>query len=290
MYPLVRDLAINGIPVVVTCRVLNLGRAPYYRWLKNPVTQRERKQAVLANAVFDAHRADPEFGYRLLADQVRELGFKVCDRTVWRICSHNRWWCRFGKPKKHRKSSRPGRPVHDDLVKRDFSAETPNELWLSDITEHPTREGKIYMCAVKDVFSNRIVGYSIKSHMQASLVTTAIDSAVARRTNVAGCVYHSDRGGQFRSTAVQKQLKQHKLKGSMGQVASAADNASMESFFSLLQKNVLDRQTWTTRTELRTAIIHWIEATYHRRRKQKTLGQLTPIQYETKINQTAKAA
>ena len=137
MYPLVRELAVDGVPVTVTCRVLKLARQPYYRWLARPVSDRLLDQAYLANAVFDAHRDDPEFGYRFLADEARQAGHVVCDRTVWRVCRDNRWWSAFGKPKRA-KGSKPGAPAHDDLVRRAFTATAPNRLWLTDITEHPT--------------------------------------------------------------------------------------------------------------------------------------------------------
>ena len=138
MYPLVRELAGDGIPVTVTCRVLRIARQPYYRWLANTVTDAELDEAHLANAVFDAHRDDPEFGYRFLADEVRQAGHPVCDRTVWRICRDNGWWSAFGKPKAPKKP-KPGTPAHDDLVRRVFSAGAPNRLWLADITEHHRR-------------------------------------------------------------------------------------------------------------------------------------------------------
>ena len=284
MYPLVRELAVDGIPVVVTCRVLQLARQPYYRWLAAPVGSRELDQAYLANAVFGAHVDDPEFGYRLLADEVRAVGQPGCDRTVWRICTANQWWSCFGT-KKSRNGKTPGPAVHDDLVERNFTAKAPNTVWLTDITEHRTSEGKLYLCAVKDVYSGRIVGYSIADRMKARLAVDAVASAVARRgvqgATVAGCVVHSDRGSQFRSTKFVAELRRHDLAGSMGRVGAAGDNAAMESFFALLQNNVLDRRRWTSRHELRIAIISWIERTYHRRRRQRRLGRLTPIEYET---------
>ena len=246
MYPLVRELAVDGIPVTVTCRVLKIARQPYYRWLACPVTDVEWDEAHLANAVFDAHRDDPEFGYRFLADEARLAGHDICDRTVWRICRDNRWWSAFGKPR-NRKSGKPGTPSHDDLVRRVFHADAPNELWLTDLTEHRTDEGKLYLCAIKDVFSNRIVGYSIDDRMKARLAVAALDNAVARRGDVAGCILHSDRGSQFRARKLHRALARHDMVGSMGQVGSAGDNAAMESFFALLQKNVLDRRHWTTR-------------------------------------------
>jgi transposase InsO family protein len=164
---------------------------------------------------------------------------------------------------------KPGPPVHDDSVERDFTAEAPNEQWLTDITEHPTAEGKLYLCAVKRVFSGRIVGYSMDSRMESSLAVSALENAVRAR-RPAGTVVHSDRGSQFRSRRFVESLRHHGLTGSMGRVGACADNAAMESFFSLLQKNVLDRQRWLTRKDQRLAITTtWIERTYHRRRRQQ---------------------
>jgi putative transposase len=179
---------------------------------------------------------------------------------------------------------KPGPPVHDDLVERDFTAAAPNELWLTDITEHPAGDGKLCLYVVKDVCSGRIVGYSMYSRMKSSLAVAALENAVRAR-RPAGTLVHSDRGSQFRSRRFVESLRQHGLTGSMGRVAYA-DNAAMESFFSLLQENVLDRQRWLTRQDLRLAITTWIERTYHRRRRQRRLGKLTPIEYET-INRTA---
>jgi len=275
----VSELAADGVPVAVTCRVLKLARQPYYRWLKHPITDTELVAAHRANALFDAHRDDPEFGYRFLADEARDAGVSMSGRTAWKICSQNRWWSAFGK-KKARSTKKPGPPVHDDLVRRVFCADAPNELWLGDITEHWTKEGKLYVCAIKDVFSNRIVGYSIDHRMKSRIAVNALNNAVARRDGVAGCILHTDRGSQFRARKLQRALHRHHMVGSMGRVGAAGDNAAMESFFSLLQKNVLNRRSWDTREQLRIAIVTWIERTYHRRRRQDALGRLTPIEYE----------
>ena len=283
------ELAADGVPVAVTCRVLKLARQPYSRWLANPVTNTEVVEAYRANALFDAHRDDPEFGHRLLADEARDAGESMADRTAWRIASDNGWWSAFGK-KRGKNGKKVGPPVHDDLVGREFTSDAPNRLWLTDITEHRTAEGKLYLCAIKDVFSNKIVGYSIDSRMKSSLAVRALENAVAMRGDVAGCVIHSDRGSQFRSRTFLRAITRHRMVGSMGKVGAAGDNAAMESFFSLLQKNVLDRRTWTRREELRIAIVIWIERTYHRRRRQPRLGRLTPIEFEAIMNTPAALA
>lgn len=274
------ELAVDGVPVTVTCRVLKLARQPYYRWRANPITEAELTEAYRANALFDAHQDDSEFGYRFLVDEARDAGQTMADRTAWKICHDNGWWSAFGKPKRG-KGKRPGPPVHDDLVRREFTAAGPNELWLGDITEHWTAEGKLYLCAFKDVYSNRIVGYSIDSRMKSRLAVTALNNAVARRGDVAGCVVHTDRGSQFQARNFVHALNRHHMLGSMGKVGAAGDSAAMESFFALLQKNVLNRHSWTTREQLRIAIVTWIERTYHRRRRQDPLGRLTPIEFET---------
>ncbi|MEV8151047.1 IS3 family transposase [Arthrobacter sp. NPDC080073] len=286
IYPLVTDLAADGVPVAVTCRVLGFSKQGYYRWRASPVTERDWADAHLVNAALDIHVDDPAFGYRFIADELPEKGVTAGENRVQRLCRDHGIWSVFSK--KRGLNRKPGPPVHDDLVERDFTAAAPNELWLTDITEHPTAEGKLYLCAVKDVYSGRIVGYSMDSRMKSSLAVAALENAVRTR-RPAATVVHSDRGSQFRSRRFVESLRHHGLTGSMGRVGACADNAAMESFFSLLQKNVLDRQRWLTRKELRLAITSWIERTYHRRRRQRRLGKLTPIEYET-INRTALTA
>ncbi|NEC11510.1 IS3 family transposase [Streptomyces sp. SID8014] len=283
MYPLVRELAAadapHRVPVAVTCRVLRLTRQPYNRWLYRPVTDAELAEAYRADALFAAHRDDPEFGHRFLLDEARAAGQVMAERTGWRICRDNRWESVFGKRKGRGKNAKAG-PPDDDRGRRSFTAPATNRRWLTDITEHATGEGKLYLCAVKDVYSGRIVGYSIDSRMKSSLTVSALESAVARRGQVAGCIVHSDRGSPFRATKYVAVLARHSLVGSMGRAGAAGNNAAMENFFALLQKNVLDRRSWANHQELRIAIVAWIERTYHRRRRQRRLARLTPVDYE----------
>jgi putative transposase len=278
MYPLVLDLAADNIPVAVTCRVLGFSKQAFYKWRENPVTQRDHDDAHLINAARDIHADDPTFGYRFIADELADLGHVAGENRVARLCSQERIWSIHAK--KRGLNRKAGPPVHDDHVKKVFTAPAPNLVWLTDITEHATAEGKLYLCAIKDVYSNRIVGYSIDSRMKASLAVSALRNALTLRSPAAGLTVHSDRGSQFRSKKFIHVLKTHQIRGSMGRVGACGDNAAMESFFALLQKNVLDRQRWTTRAELRLAIVSWIETTYHRRRRQRRLGKVTPIEFE----------
>jgi putative transposase len=287
-YPLVRDLAAEGVPVAVTCRVLGFSKQAFYKWDRQPVSDRDWDDAHLINAALDIHHDDPEFGSRFITDELERRGIRAGENRVARLCRQQRIWSVHAKKRGYGRKVGPA--VHDDLVARDFTASGLDELWFTDITEHPTREGKLYLCAVKDACSTRIVGYAMADRMTAALAVTALRNAVMRRNPADTVIVHSDRGSQFRSRAFVGELHDHQLRGSMGRVAACADNAAMESFFSLLQKNVLDRQRWATRDQLRLAIITWIERTYHRRRRQRGLGRLTPIEFEMILSTAAHAA
>lgn len=284
------------VPVTVALRVLGLSRQGYYQWLKNPVSRRDWDDAHLIDVLYALHADDATLGYRFLTDELEtEHGITAGENRVHRLCqiagihaSHHRG---RGKP------GSTGLAPHEDLlavvdehgvVHHEFSADGPNKLWLWDISEHPTREGKLYVCAIKDVWSNKIVGYSIDTRMRSSLARAAMRNAIALRASN-GTICHSDRGGQFRAKRTQSLLKNNGLIGSMGRSYGAGDNASMESFFSLLQKNVLNTRCWNTRADLRLAIVSWIETKYNRRRRQRGLGKLTPVEFET-IYTDAKAA
>ena len=298
IYPLVREMAAAGarvrVPVVVACRVLGFSTQGYYKWLKEPVCERDRDDAGVLNVLHDLHQDDPTLGYRFLKDELEHEGINCSENRVHRLCRIGGLWASHAKKKG--KAGKPGPPVHDDLlatedehgrIRHRFTATGPNQVWLTDITEHPTREGKLYLCSVKDVFSNRIIGHSMDIRMKSSLAARAIQHAITLR-NPDGTICHSDRGSQFRSRKVTRILRENGLHGSMGRVGAAGDNASMESFYSLLQKNVLNTRTWDTRDQLRHAIVYWIEAKYNRRRRQRGLGKLTPVEYET-IHQPAMA-
>jgi transposase InsO family protein len=279
-FPLVRDLAAEGFPVRLTCGVLGFSPQAFYKWQARPVCRRDLDDAHLVNVIRDLHEDDPEFGYRFISDELERAGHRVGERRVWRLCSEHRIWSTTTKKGRKSSGKRPGPAVHDDLVQRNFTAPAPDKVWLTDITEHRTDEGRLYACCIKDVYSNRIVGWATSDRMTRHLAVAALRQAVARRQPKGTVVVHSDRGGQFRSRDFVAVLKANNLTGSMGRVSSAGDNAAMESFYSLLQKNVLDRRRWRTRNELAYEIIYWIEHTYNHRRRQRGLGKLTPVEFE----------
>ena len=289
-FPLVRELADEGFPVALTCGVLGFARQSFYEWEAEPISNRDWEDAHLANELFDLHHDDPPFGYRFLADELKDRGHQVGENRVHRICREHQIWSTTTKKGRRVAGKTPGPAVSDDLVQRVFSAPAPDRIWLTDFTEHRTLEGKLYLASMKDVFSNRIVGYALSPRPTAELACAALRHALARRNPTGTVVVHSDRGGPFRSRSFQRVLSMNGLEGSMGRVASAADNAAMESFHSLLQKNVLDqRRVWQSREQLHLAIVTWIEHTYNNRRRQRRLGKLTPVEFELAFAATQAA-
>jgi transposase InsO family protein len=260
--------------------VLKLGKQAYYEWKRNPISRREREDQQLLPLIREIHTNDPEYGYRFIADELKQLGHRINEKRVYRICrTHNIYSV---IQKKCRKYAESPLPAYDDLVCRDFRADSINKLWLTDITEHWTNEGKLYLCSIKDVFSNRIVGQALGERMAADLAVEALDNAMQARGYPKGVIVHSDRGGQFRSRKVKERFRRYGCRGSMGRARTCADNAAMESFYALVQKNVLNRRrVWQTRRELRIALIRWINVKYNGSRRQRGRLKMTPIEYET---------
>lgn len=252
-----------------------LFEAGFYQWCTNPVAGRVWEKVHLISAAYNVHTDDPEFGHRFMAEELHAAGSGASERRAWRFCSQEQLISHtIKRARKHGK--KPGPPVCDDLVQRDFTASSTNEVRLTDITEHHTGEGKLYMRAVKDVHSNKIVGYTIDSRIKSRLAVAAIEDAVVRRGRpqvVAECVVHSDNGTQIRSRKFQHAVKRLGLVGSMGRVGAAGDNAAMGSFFAVLQKNVLDRRRPGTRAQIFTAIEHWVERRNRRKRRQSRLDK-----------------
>ncbi len=282
---LVSELAADGFPVALTCRVLELPRASYYEQRTRQPSTREIRDGELLALVRDAHaRSRATYGApRIHADLRLGAGVACGRKRIARLMAAAGLVgvC-------HRRKRPAGRPLpapHEDLVKRRFVATGPDRLWCTDITEHPTAQGKVYCAAVIDVWSRRIVGWSIADHIRTELVLDALQMATWQR-RPAGTVVHSDRGSQFTSWTFGHRLREAGLLGSMGRVASSVDNGLMESFWSTMQRELLDRRSWATRTELGTAIFEWIEGFYNPTRRHSALGYHSPADYET-INTTA---
>lgn len=289
-FRLVQELAAAGVRVAVACRVLRVSTSGYYEWRERPPSSRTVADQALTAQISAIHAASRgTYGAPRVHAELR-LGCGVrCGRKRVARLMRSASLCGIYRRRWRRGCTQP--PVHDDLVQRRFVADRPDRLWLTDITEHPTREGKVYLAAVLDVYARRVVGWSIADHLRAELVVDALEMARWRRRPAPGqTVLHSDRGAQYTSWAFGHRLRAAGLLGSMGRVGSAYDNAMMESFFSTLQRELLDRRTWATRKELASAIFEWIEAWYNPRRRHTAIGMHSPVDYERLYTARAHAA
>lgn len=289
MFRLVSELAADGIDVAVACRVLGVSRSGFYEWRRRGPSTRDVADAYLADQIREIYRASretygaPRVWLELrLGRQVRVGGKRIA--RLMRLLGIT--GVSAGRKGRHR----PAPAVHDDLVQRRFIADAPDRLWCTDITEHPTKKGKIYCAAVLDVFSRRIVGWSIADHMRSELVVDALQMARWNRQPQPGTILHSDRGSVYTSWIFGHRLREAGLLGSMGRVASSVDNTMMESFWSTMQRELLDRQRWATRTDLASAIFEWIEAWYNPHRRHTSIGGHSPADYENLHNHAATAA
>ena len=215
------------------------------------------------------------------------MGITVCDRTVWALMNEAGI---YGLPGPTRVKRLRGVVTADDLVNRKFHRLRANELWVTDITQHRTREGWIYCAAVLDAYSRRIVGWSIDSKQDATLVVNALDMAIRNRRPEPGGIVHADHGAQFTSWVFGEKIRSAGLLPSFGTVGDGLDNAMMESFWSSMQIELLNRKKWKTRVELANAIFEYIEIFHNRRRRHSALGYRTPIEYELLSEHNANTA
>jgi putative transposase len=197
---------------------------------------------------------------------------------------------------RRRRAAPVPRPAHraattaPDLVRRDFSAEAPDRLWVADITDLPTGEGFLHLAAIVDVFSRRVVGWSMADHLRTSLVLAALEAALAARDPAPGLVHHSDRGTQYTSLALGARLAEAGIAASMGSPGTAYDNALAESFFASLETELIDRSSWPTLDVARLAVFDWIERFYNRTRLHSALGYLSPDEFERRYRSATSAA
>ncbi len=291
MFPLVQELADDGVPVAVTCRVLEVSRSGFYEWAGRGPSERDVADAHLSNTIVEVHAAS-RFSYgapRVRAELALGLGVRVGRKRVARLM-RLRGVTGISHRRKRGRGPGPLPAVHDDLVQRRFVAEGPDQLWATDITEHPTAGGKVYCCAVIDAWSRMIVGWSIADHMRTELVVDALQMALWRRNPRPDSILHSDRGSQYTSWVFGHRLREAGLLGSMGRVASSVDNTMIESFWSTMQRELLDTRTWDTPTQLASAIFEWIEAWYNPRRRHTSIGDLAPAEFESLPRTTTTAA
>jgi transposase InsO family protein len=278
IYPLVRDLSASGVLVVVTCRVLRFTPQAFYKWCKRPVSDRDWHYAHLVEAARQIHADDPVFGYRFIADGLAACHGIERARTGCIVSAAST----ASSPSllaNGVEASRAAPPMHDDLVPREFTAAAPNVMWFTDITEHPTVEGRLYLCFIKDAFSNRIVGLLDRSADEGF----ARRSGSSKRNRASGSHLHRRAFGPRQLvpfgqvTAACAWPRPGRIDGSNRSVCRQHRYGVL---FALRHKDVLDRRRWTTREELRLEIVNGMERAYHRRRRQRALGKLNPVEFE----------
>jgi transposase InsO family protein len=274
----------------VGCRVVGLHRSTYYDIKFHQPGYHEIRHLLLADLIKDIHtRSRGTYGMlRIRAALEIEQGIIVNKKLVWKIM---RQLDLKGLPgPKKRNWNKANEATEEDLVERNFTAHAPNEVWLTDITEHPTREGKVYCCVVLDLYSRKVVGWAIDRRCEATLVNDALSKAAGTRATTPRTVIHSDHGVQFTSWAFSENIRRLGLLGSMGTVGDCYDNAPMESFWGSMQIELLNRQRWSTVAELSVAIAEWIEDFYNPIRRHSSLNYLTPNEYEALHSKETQAA
>jgi putative transposase len=264
----------------VTCRVLNVSTSGYYDWRGRPESLRRLRDKELTKMIRVIH-AESRGSYgspRVHAELMLGLGETVNRKRVERLM---RQAGLQGVYRRRGRRNLVNAATEEDLVQRRFDVAAPDRLWLTDITEHPTNEGKLYCAAVMDAYSRRIIGWSIDARQDSDLVINALAMAVARRDPAGrSTILHSDHGTQYTSWAFGKRLRDAGLLGSMGTIGDCYDNAMMESFWGTMQLELLDTRSWKTREELANAVFEWIECWYNPYRRHSGIGMHSPVTFE----------
>jgi putative transposase len=279
--------------VAVACEVLNVSRSGYYAWLARPKSARAQENELLLKHIEHIH-AESRKTYgspRVHAELTLGLGLPVNLKRIARLMRQAGIQGLYRRRRHGCTVRDPHATPSDDLVNRNFIATGPNQLWVTDITEHPTLEGKLYCAAVLDVYSRLIIGWAIAEHMRTELVTDALGMAIIRRqpdkqSGDTSTVLHSDHGSQFTSWAFGQRLRSAGLMSSMGTVGDCYDNAMMESFWGTMQLELLDSKEWSTHDELANAIFEWIECWYNPKRRHSGIGMHSPVTFEILTHHT----
>jgi putative transposase len=278
-------------PVSMLCRVLNVSRSGYHAWKDRPPSNRARENAALTERIREIHHRSREtYGYPRVHAELRAVGIHCNRKRVARLMRKNGLrGCMRGPRRKHTTRQDPLAIPAPDLVGRNFCATAPNRLWTADITYLPTDEGFLYVAFILDVYSRKVVGWSMASHLPSELVAAALEMAIRRRNPSAGLIHHSDRGAQYTALSFGKRLEQAGIVPSMSRVGSALDNAISESFISTL-KSEIGASRYPERQTARASIFEFIELFYNRVRRHSSLGYLSPAEYEQAIVEEAAVA
>ena len=266
------------------CRVLRVSKSGFYGWRGRAPSARAQADALLTVKIARIHRDSHEtYGAPRIHFELRTLGVRCARKRVARLMREAGLFGCGGRRRKARTTlrSRTERiPPVPDLVKRNFSPQAPDRLWVADITYVRTWEGWLYLSFVLDTYSRRVVGWSMANNLRTELVLDAVNMAIYTRRPSPGLIHHSDRGSQYTSVEFGSRLKEAGLLPSMGWVADSYDNSMAESFVSTLKRELIHRHSWPSRQIARSAIFEYIEGFYNTRRRHSALGHLSPSEYE----------
>lgn len=278
--------------VSLLCRVLEVSRAAYYRWKACPLSPRAAANLLLLEKIRKAHTdSGGTYGSPRIQAELEDQGVRASRGRIARLMASTGIVGRRSR-RRVRTTIPAKKPApFADLVKRRFHAVRPDQLWCGDITYVHTHEGFLYLASVIDVYSRRVIGWAIAPHMRADLVKDALRMAITNRGGqVGGVIFHSDRGVQYGSGGFMDLAERAGVRQSMGRVADCYDNSLAESFFATLKGELLYTRSWPTRGETRSALVHWIEAVYNRRRRHSSIGMLAPVVYEERHQVQCHAA
>ena len=285
IFKVIRDHLVPEFTVRDCCRVLRVSRAGYYRWCGHPIGKRETRLKDLTEKVRLVHEASRRiYGSPKIRSELRKQGVKLNRKTVARIMRESSIRSKVMRKFKVRTTdSNHAYPVAPNVLDREFTAEKPDTKWLCDITYIQTGEGWLYLAGVMDLFSRRIVGWSMAEHMRVELVTDAFTMATTTRTPGPGLIHHSDRGVQYCCGEYRAQLEAWGMVASMSRTGDCYDNAPTESFWGKLKTELVYLESFATREEARAAIFEYIEAFYNRIRLHSSLGYVSPERFEAAL-------
>jgi len=264
-------------------RVCGVNRSTFgYRTRPKPPSNLSIRRLLIADVIGQIHQESRgTYGYRRVHAALRiERDVTVNHKLVAAVMAEMGL---SGLPrKKSRKRNLITVRTSSDLVNRNFTATAANQLWVTDITEHPTKEGTVYACVVLDVFSRKAVGWAVDRRPETSLVNSALFMAHSTRRPAVGGIIHADHGPQFTAWAFTQRVEQYGLRLSLGTIGDCYDNAMIESFWGRMQVELLNRQKWSSIVELSTAMVDYIDSFHNEKRRHSSLDMLTPTEYETK--------
>ena len=276
----------GGFPVKLMCHVLEVSRSGYYDWLGRPAGARAGRAAALRQQIRRAHEASRHtYGSPRVYQELKAGGVCVCENTVAKYMRQE-GLCVTPRRRFVPRTTDSGHPhpVAPNVLDRDFAAGGPDRKWAADLTYVWTDQGWLYLSVVLDLFSRRVVGWSMSDDLRAAGVAEALRMAVRRRRPGAGLLHHSDRGAQYACGVYRDLLRSQGIGCSMSRPGNCYDNAVVESFFGTLKTELVHRRRYRTRAEARADVFEWIECWYNRRRRHSSLGYLSPEQFEAQLN------